>query len=184
MVIAALAGGTVYAAGRDGASVPAPIKSDAGSTSTATSHPRPVPSTMATPHPRLPSTAPPSSPDARTVLSDGLAAWGRFAVTGNLDTVAPWFSDEGPQWERFASEAPGLAADPLGDPPYRVMVEASNMTGDAGEMRVDARVRFVRTGEPSQSFRWQILLRKQSDGWRIWTVEEADPYSTSSIANP
>lgn len=185
MVIAALTGGVVYAAGLDGASVPPPAMSDTASTSTATSHPRPVPSTAAAPDPPLLSTAPPWSPDAHTVLSDGLAAWGRFAVTGELETVAPWFSSEGPQWERFTSEAPELAADPLGDPPYRVMVEASDMTGGAGERRVDAGVTFVRTGEPSQTFQWRIVLREEADGWRIWTVEEADSYSsTSSTENP
>lgn len=185
MVIAALAGGAVYAAGLERASVPAPAMSDTASASTATSHRRPVPSTAAVPAPPLLSTAPPSLPDARAVLSDGLAAWGRFAVTGDLDTVAPWFSSEGPQWERFVTEAPELTADPLGDPPYRVMVEASDMTGGAGEMRVDARVTFVRTGEPSQTFRWRIVLREQGDRWRIWTVEEANSYSpASSIENP
>lgn len=184
-VIAALAGGAAYAIGCDGASLPIPVGSDTEPTSTATSPIRAATSSTAGPDRPLPSTVPASPPDPRTVLSDGLEAWGRFGVTGDLDTLAPWFSSDGPQWERFESEAPELSADPLGDPPYRVTVEAGDLKGDAEEMTVVGRVTFVRTGEPSQTFRWRIVLRNETDGWRIWTVEEAGPYSSSSsIENP
>lgn len=184
-LIATLAGGAAYVIGREGTSVPVPDRTDIAPVTTVTSHRRPVPNSTLAPDPPLPSTEAPSSPDPRTVLSDGLAAWGRFAVTGDLDMVAPWFSSDGPQWERFESEAPDLSADPLGDPPYRVTVEAGDPEGDANEMTVEGRVTFVRTGEPSQTFRWRIVLRNETDGWRIWTAEEAAPYSSSSsIENP
>lgn len=185
-VIAALVGGAVYAAAQDGGSGPVPVTSDAGPASTPTSHIPQVSSTTLPPERPISSatTAVPSF-DRHTVLLDGLAAWGRFAVTGDLDRVAPWFSQEGPQWERFESEAPELSADPLGEPPYEVMVDVGDMTGDAGEMRVNVRVTFVRTGESSQTFRWRVVLRDEDDGWRIWTVEAVDSQpSTPSIENP
>lgn len=184
VVIAALAGGVGYAAGRDDPAGSPALSSDVESASTA-STPATTTTTSIPANPSPSSSLLPSAEDPLTVLSEGLAAWGRFAVSGDSNAVAPWFSRDGPQWGRFQLEVPELSADPLGDPPYRVLVEKGDVSGDAEEMWVEARVTFVRTGEPSQTFRWRIVLRREDDGWRIWTVEEADPYSpTSSIVNP
>lgn len=110
--------------------------------------------------------------DPGRVLVEGMAAWGRFAVSGDLEVVAPWFSAHGPQWRQFESEAPGLAAEPLGDPPYTVLVDNPVVAGHDSDERVEARVTFVRTGEASQTFDWVILLRREGGDWKIWTVDD------------
>lgn len=115
----------------------------------------------------------PTRLDPQEVVAEGLAAWGRFGVSGDLATVAPWFDDRGPQWEVLRKEAPALAEDAVGNPPYTVTVEDAVVAGDRRDLRVEARVRFVRTGEPSQSFRWLVHLRRGDEGlWKIWTVED------------
>lgn len=108
-----------------------------------------------------------------TAVEEGLAAWGRFAVSGDLDVLEPWFDNEGPQYGLLAAEAARLAASPLGLPEYSVTMSAPQV-GEVhhGEASVEGRVVFARTGEPSQSFWWSVLVRRSKVGWRIWTVEE------------
>jgi hypothetical protein len=45
---------------------------------------------------------------------------------------------------------------------------------DAAEVRVRGQVVFVRTGEASQSFDWEVVLRRTSGRFRIWTVDDLD----------
>lgn len=110
--------------------------------------------------------------DVVSVVEEAMAAWGRFAVSGDLDEVEPFFVVDGPQYRLFVEESATLAAAAPGPPPYRVLVETFEVLKDAGEERVTARVRFVRTGEPSQSFRWVIVVRRVGGEWKVWTVEE------------
>lgn len=93
-------------------------------------------------------------------------------MTGELGEVDTWFIAGGPQFEQFQEEAVDLAEDPPGDPPYTVTVGEPEAEVTDGEARVRARVVFVRTGEPSQSFDWVVVLHRVGEGWRIWTVEE------------
>jgi hypothetical protein len=112
--------------------------------------------------------------DVLSVVEEAMAAWGRFAVSGDLDEVEPFFAVDGPQYRLFVEEAVALAVAPPGPPPYRVSVETSDLVGDAAEARVEARVRFIRTGEPSQSFRWVIVVRRVGDDWKVWSVVGVD----------
>lgn len=112
--------------------------------------------------------------DVTSVIEKAMAAWGRFAVSGDLDEVEPFFVVDGPQYLLFVEEAVALAATPPGPPPYRVLVEIADVMRDAAETQVEAGVRFVRTGEPSQSFRWVIVVRRVRGEWKVWTVEERD----------
>lgn len=120
------------------------------------------------------SSAPTGDGDVPRVVEEALAAWGRFAVSGDLDEVEPFFVVDGPQYRLFVEEAVTLAGSPPGPPPYRVLVEIFDVVRDVAEVRVEARVRFVRTGEPSQSFRWVIVVRRIGHDWKVWTVEEGD----------
>lgn len=109
--------------------------------------------------------------DPLEVVGEGLEAWGRFGVSKDLADVAGWFHPRGPQFERFEIEA---SEEPLGGPPYVVDFQPGDTESLGDEMRVSARVVFVRTGEPSQSFDWVIVLRRDDQRWSIWTVEETD----------
>lgn len=108
--------------------------------------------------------------DLPSVIQEALSAWGRFAATGDLAEVEPWFAVEGPQYRRFEDEV--AAAERVGGPVYRVTFEPlSNHPDDPNRIR--GRVVFVRTGEPSQVFDWWIVLREGDGRLRVWTVEEA-----------
>lgn len=180
VMVAALAAGAAYAGSR---TTPAPVPTSppglvpSSSSAPGTVAPTSSPSTV-------PSSVPDISDDPVDVAAEGLQAWGRFAVSGDLETLAAWFSTRGPQWARFEQEAPALLADPLGDPPYRVVFDPLETVTHAGRARVVAEVTFVRTGEPSQAFDWEILLRREDGRWRIWTVEERQPGSSPSMVRP
>src|SRR5690606_31550154 len=114
--------------------------------------------------------APPSTGvddgDLAAVAAEGLAAWGRLAASGDLDEVRGLFADDGPQMELFESETG------VGGLPYAVTFEEEDRVVTGEEARLNGIVRFVRTGEPTQSFRWTVVLRQSNGEWSIWTVEE------------
>lgn len=112
--------------------------------------------------------------DVLTVVTEGLAAWGQFAVSGDLAHVAPWFDAGGPQFAQFEDEAGNLSIEPLGNPPYTVLLEDPVVDRIGADAAVVGRVIFVRTGEPSQSFHWRLVVREGIDGPKIWTVEALD----------
>ncbi|MFP3914154.1 MAG: hypothetical protein ACLFWM_04715 [Actinomycetota bacterium] len=140
-----------------------------------TSPPASVPTTAAS-STRLPDRSP------ERVVREGMEAWGRFAVAGDLGEVAPWFSPEGPQWRQFQAEAPALSDHPLGDPPYTVTVADLVLSREDPRTRVEATVTFVRTGEPSQTFRWVVVLVGEGEDRAIWTVEEAQAEASPPLA--
>lgn len=169
MVVLALAGGVAYA----GRQTPTPPHSpvETASVTVTTSVVGAATTSTALPAPTSVDTAP-EEWGFESVLHEGMSAWGRFAVSGDLETVEPWFSTRGPQWRQFEQEAPALAEQPLGEPPYSVVVEVGEMSGEDSLRRVEARVTWVRTGEPSQTYDWVVVMRRTQGDWRIWTVEE------------
>lgn len=117
-------------------------------------------------------TVPPGEQDVVAVIRQGLAAWGRFAASGDLGEVEPWFAVEGPQYLQFIEEAG--AAPAVGGPAYRVTFDPLEVDG-ADPDRIRGRVVFVRTGEASQGFDWWIVLRRLDSRLQIWTVEQGRP---------
>lgn len=111
--------------------------------------------------------------DPEAAIREALGGWGRFAVTGELKEVEPWFAGDGPQMARFREEAQMIAIDPPGQPPYRVTFEPIASSGDDEERRIHGEVVFVRTGEPSQHFGWVFVVRRIEGRWWVWTVENA-----------
>lgn len=114
-------------------------------------------------------TAPPGEQDPVAVIRHGLAAWGRFAASRDLDEVEPWFAVEGPQYLQFIEEADTAPA--VGGPAYSVTFDPLEIDA-ADPDRIRGRVVFVRTGEASQGFDWWIVLRRLDSRLQIWTVEE------------
>lgn len=108
------------------------------------------------------------------MIVEAMAAWGRFAAGGDLSEVEDWFSADGPQFRRFTEEAPALLTKPGGEHSYRVTVSELEVVERGDTAEASARVVFVRTGEPSQPFRWDFDLRRSVAGWKVWTVSEAD----------
>lgn len=124
------------------------------------------------PAPEAQIAAGPSDVELLTVAGDAVAAWGRFAGTGDLAEVADQYVTDGPQYAQFAAEAPARQAE-AGGPPYRFTLTEAAVLGDqpAGDRLVRGTLELTREGQPAQRFRWDLRLRRVADGtWRVWTV--------------
>lgn len=173
LVLAGLTGSVVVVSAGDSHATPVELPSGAPSlTVFFDDEPEPSPASSIT---RMSTPSAPTEPvlDVLPVVEAGLAAWGRFAVTGDLSVLKPWFDVDGPQYRQLAAEAEELAAVALGPPPYSVVMSDAVVVEEAvAEVRVRGRVVFVRTGEPSQSFDWEVVVRGAAGQRRIWTVND------------
>jgi hypothetical protein len=104
-------------------------------------------------------------------VREALSAWGQFAVSGDLGSLAGYFDPAGPQYRQLASESVRLRAAPLGGPAYEFLLAEEEVSGDV----VDGRVTVRRPGEPDQVFRWSIELRRSGGRWLVWTVSNLEP---------
>lgn len=105
-----------------------------------------------------------------TVVRSAMTAWGAFAGSGELEQVARWFDVDGPQYARFAEEAPAIRPGPS----YIFTVSHAE-TVAPGVVR--AVVAVERAGEPTQGFVWDIELVAGPGGLRVWTVRSSPPPS-------
>ncbi|HEY5985423.1 MAG TPA: hypothetical protein VIV12_03420 [Streptosporangiaceae bacterium] len=109
--------------------------------------------------------------DSKRALQD----WGKFGVSGDLNTVKASFWTQGPQYKQLTREAPQLRRHPLGPPPYQfVLTDAPQVLRAGNDQRiVRGVVTTSRKGQPTRSFRWDIYMRQDRAAggrWRIWTV--------------
>jgi hypothetical protein len=118
-----------------------------------------------------------------------LAAWGRFAVTNHLGTLHGWFWPNGPQYRKLAGEAKlrrGTRA--LGPPAYRFTLTRVSVLAASPRYRIlRGRVRVTRPGERSQSYGWDVWMRRggaSGDRWRLWTVKPTRGPRARSATDP
>jgi hypothetical protein len=109
-------------------------------------------------------------------LADGqqaLSDWGRFAVTNDLRTVKDSFWANGPQYKQLAEEAKSRDK-PIGPPDYKVTMTDVQVIPSGDNQRVlRGRVQLTRSGEPAQSYNWDVWMRRDDAAggrWRLWTV--------------
>jgi hypothetical protein len=118
-----------------------------------------------------------STPDGEgpvvAVASGAFEAWGRFGVSGRLDDVAPYFDPDGPQFARFRQEAPAIAANPAGPPPYRFAMSDPSVERRGDGWVVRGPVVVSRPGEADQHYEWELVIRQSDGGWAVWTVRES-----------
>jgi hypothetical protein len=140
-----------------------------------------------------PPPSPPAAPTAeQQALAAGrraLAAWGRFAVTNNLGTLRGWFWPNGPQYQNLAREATlRRGTKTLGPPAYQFTLARVQVLTPSSRQRVlRGRVRVTRPGEASQSYGWDVWMRRgaaSSDRWRLWSVNATHRPRTGSHAAP
>jgi hypothetical protein len=123
-----------------------------------------------------PPVARPATPTQVPVVAaarEALAAWGRFAISGDLDEVNPYFAHGGPQYLRLESEAPRLAANPLGPPAYSFEFPSPTvLTVSADRTIVRGVITFARAGEAARTFRWDLKMEwsEAKQRWLLWTV--------------
>jgi hypothetical protein len=111
--------------------------------------------------------------DVLPAAQRALAAWGEFAVTGDLSLVVDTFDLNGPQYEQLIEETGSLLADPLGPPPYVFTMRDVELRRPRPQRVVlVGPVSISRAGEPEQTFRWRVHLRWSGSDWLLWTVDE------------
>jgi calcineurin-like phosphoesterase family protein len=140
-----------------------------------------------------PAPARPSAPTAeQQALEAGrraLEAWGRFAVTNHLGTLRRWFWTRGPQHRLLAGEAKlRRGTKPLGPPAYRFILAPVSVLAPSPRHRIlRGRVRVTRPGGPSQSYAWDLWMRRDASSggrWRLWTVQPTREPRARSAADP
>jgi hypothetical protein len=109
----------------------------------------------------------------------GLAAWGEFAISGDLTKLDGTFWKDGLQYQKLAKEAPALRSKRTGPPPYQFALTPSRVQDardrePSGQKIVRGTVRVTRPGERTQTFNWDVYLRRvpnsNPERWAIWTV--------------
>ena len=130
-----------------------------------------------------PSSAAPAGAKAQVVgvASGALQAWGRFAVSGRLEELTPYFDPDGPQFAQFRREAAELAAHPTGPPEYRFAMSDATAERKGDDWLVRGPVVVSRPGEADQRFRWELVVRQRGEGWAVWTVRESGGGPASTV---
>lgn len=101
-----------------------------------------------------------------------LAAWGRFAATGDLTEVRRSFVAGGPQLTQLEAQA-GRITPPTGlsAPGYVVTLTDPRSEAAPGVASVTGTVVWSRSGEADRAYHWAIVLHQAEDGsWRLFTV--------------
>lgn len=105
-----------------------------------------------------------------------LAAWGDFAVSGDLTRVRLVFSPDGPQLTQLEEEATRIT--PPADssvPGYLVTLTDPRAEVASDTVTVTGTVVWSRAAEADQTYRWAIELHQIADGtWRLFTVRTVD----------
>ncbi len=104
---------------------------------------------------------------ARVGVREALAAWGRFAGSGDRAEVEGFFDPLGPQWSVFEEEAGSVGV------PFAAEVEEESLSIDGRSATLLASITFVARGGESFLAKWEIELRPDPDGrWLIWSVRD------------
>lgn len=114
-----------------------------------------------------------STPDVVVAMQEALAAWGEFAVTGQLADLGEHFVVGGAQRRQLRAESQAIREAPPGPPPYTVTtgeVFSIAVTTDDVVLRTD--VTWARPGEADQTFTWDIQMLRVDGKWQLLTVEE------------
>lgn len=123
-----------------------------------------------------PSTTAPAAPaadlhDPVGATRAALAAWGEFAVTGDLSRVRLTFAAGGPQLSQLEQEAKRIRPTDPAD--YRVSLTDATVEAAGGVATVTGTVVWARPGEADQVYRWAIELHEVGGAWRLFTVRTA-----------
>ncbi|MDP8969474.1 MAG: hypothetical protein M3N52_03035 [Actinomycetota bacterium] len=105
---------------------------------------------------------------------DALRAWAVFAGSGALDALLPHFAVAGPQFRQLRAEAPSLAGQPSSGPAYAFGLRDAELVANTQRSAVVRGMVVVsRPGEPTQRYRWDIVLRRDhpAQPWRVWTTK-------------
>ena len=128
--------------------------------------------------PAVPTTTTVPTPDMHDPVEAtrvALAAWGDFAITGDLTRVRLLFSAGGPQLTQLEDEAARITR-PAGTsgPGYVVTLSEPTATVHATTATVTGTVVWTHPAEPDQTYRWAIEMHRADDGsWRLFTVRAA-----------
>ena len=108
------------------------------------------------------------------VAEAALAAWGHFAVSGELSDLADLFDPDGPQYQQLVADV-RVPREPTSQPPYDVTLSDARLREvEAGRVMVEGVVHWTRPGEQEQRHVWELEFRSQTGApWRLWTVRNS-----------
>jgi len=123
--------------------------------------------------PTIVSTTIESTPPVLAAMQDALSAWGVFATTGLMRDLGDHFVVGGPQRRLLRAEASAIQEDAPGPPAYVVATgDVFTISATTDDVVLRAEIEWAREGEPTQSFTWDIQMRRVDGGWRLHTVED------------
>lgn len=106
-------------------------------------------------------------------LDEAFSAWGRYAVTGELDEVRPHFVQNQGQWLRFEAESRALKESPPGGEPLEFnMATYRGFKINDGDWLIRGPVTSTRPGAAVETFNWEVRMVQETEGgpWKIKSV--------------
>lgn len=110
--------------------------------------------------------------DVKAGIDAALVGWGRFATTGNLEEVRPYFVTDGTQFQRFESESRSLQDAPPGGQPLTMTASNESAQQAGSDWIVQADVLVSRQNEQDQAFRWEMRVVRAQDTWQISSIRQ------------
>lgn len=113
--------------------------------------------------------------DVTNTVNAALAAWGKFAVDGNIEGIKAYFAPNTKQFNRFQLDAATISASPPGGEPIKVVMNNPEaFKTDDNNWTVRGPVVWSRQGELTQNFNWELRLTRTSDRqpWQIISVRQ------------
>ncbi len=123
-------------------------------------------------------TTPPAQVPKEVVdaMNAALTAWGQFAVDGNLETVRPYFLNDGPQFDRFQVESPEIKAKATGGPAFSFAMssDAQWTSTEDGNWVAKGTVTVSSPGKRQQTYPWEITVSRltENEPWKVWSVRQ------------
>jgi len=122
-------------------------------------------------------TTPQAPPDVTEGLDEAFAAWGQYAINGNLELVRPYFVNSGPQFKVFQAKAAKIRSNPPGGIPLEIKMtdpEATQINDNTWSLK--GVVTIGTAGQTPAEYSWEITMARapDRDRWRVMTIGNAD----------
>lgn len=95
--------------------------------------------------------------------AEAVRAWGSFAATGDIRSLAGWFAADGPQFSQLLAEVDSIIPGGV----YDFALSEAELVRPG---LVRGSVTVTGGGGEPQRYHWDIELVQKEGHWRIWTV--------------
>lgn len=95
--------------------------------------------------------------------AEAVRAWGSFAATGDIRSVAGWFAADGPQFSQLLAEVESIISGGV----YEFELSEAELVRPG---LVRGSVTVTGGGGEPQRYHWDIELVQGDGRWKVWTV--------------